>query len=153
MRVSLEKFRVHILKLLFPPIFCCYFRHLVSETNLFSGLKLHQILHTCLINAVSFYCLWHGAIYSRQYTDKTLTLRKSMYMRASGASLENCWHILHSKTAISFNICCWYIRYLVDTNDMLVGLTCTDKFPNVPTNSVKSLWGGGGREGATPWLR
>ena len=29
-------------------------------------------------NVVSFYYLWYGATYKRQYTDKTLTLRKSL---------------------------------------------------------------------------
>ena len=39
-------------------------------------------------------------MYKRQCADKTLTLRKSMYMRASGASEHRkCWHF-----AISFNI-------------------------------------------------
>ena len=37
------------------------------------------------------------------YTDKTLTLRKSMYI-CERASLENFLAFLHSKTAISFNI-------------------------------------------------
>ena len=45
------------------------------------------------INAVSFYYLWYGTMYKRQYTDKTLTLWKSTYMRASGASeLRKIWH-------------------------------------------------------------
>ena len=45
------------------------------------------------INAVSFYYLWYGTMYKWQYTDKTLTLWKSMYMRASGASeLRKFWH-------------------------------------------------------------
>ena len=50
-----------------------------------------------------------------QYTDKTLTLRKSVYMRARGASeLRTIFAFSHSKTAISFNILlvlqilCWY---------------------------------------------
>ena len=33
-----------------------------------------------------FYYLWYGTMYKRQYTDKTLALWKSMYMRAN---LEN----------------------------------------------------------------
>ena len=40
--------------------------------------------------------------YKRQYTDKTLTLRKCMYMRAS--ELRKFWHFHIPKTAISFNI-------------------------------------------------
>ena len=46
-----------------------------------------------IINAVPYYYLWYGVtyIYKRQYTDNTITLRKSMNMRASAerASLEN----------------------------------------------------------------
>ena len=64
-------------------------------------------IHIYTINAVSFYHLWYDAIYTskRQYTDKTLTLRKCMYMRASGGSkLRKISAFLHSKTAISFNI-------------------------------------------------
>ena len=53
---------------------------------LISGVN---ILHTYTINTVSFYYSWYGAIcinmelLKRQYTDKTLTLRKCMCMRAS----------------------------------------------------------------------
>ena len=37
---ELRKFsHFHILKLLFPSIFCCYFRYFVSETHSFSGLQ------------------------------------------------------------------------------------------------------------------
>ena len=44
-------------------------------------------LHTYYtINVVPFYYLWYGTINKQQYTDKTLTLRKSINMRAS---LEN----------------------------------------------------------------
>ena len=55
-----------------------------SETYIFSGLKIH--LHTYTINAVPFYYLRYRARYKRQYTKQTLTLRKSMNMRASGTS-------------------------------------------------------------------
>ena len=42
---ELQKFfHLLILKLLFPSIFCLYFRYFVSETYIFSGLQLH--LHT-----------------------------------------------------------------------------------------------------------
>ena len=46
MRASGERKIMHILilKLLFPSIFCWYFRYFVSEIYLFSGLQLH--LHT-----------------------------------------------------------------------------------------------------------
>ena len=70
-----------------------------SETYTFSGLK---ILHANTINAVPLYYLWR---YKWKYTDKTLTLRKSMNMRASGASeLRQIFAFSHNKTAISLNI-------------------------------------------------
>ena len=82
---ELRKFlHFHILKLLFRSIFCWYLWYFVSE--IFSGLKLH--LHI-IYNKCSFLLnITHGMalIYKRQYTDKTLTLWKSMNMRASGAS-------------------------------------------------------------------
>ena len=49
--------------------------------------------------------------------------------------------------------------YFVGTNDKLVGLslTCTDKFPNVPTKLRKQLLGGGQLPRPPPppplWLR
>ena len=42
-------------------------------------LRYKLLLHTYTINVVSFYYLWYGAVYKRQYTDKTLTLGESMY--------------------------------------------------------------------------
>ena len=97
-----------------------------------SGLKLH--LHTHTINAVPCYYLY-GVVYKRQYTDKTLKLRKSMYMRASGASELRKYSHFYILKLLFLSILCWYFRYFVGTNDMLVdrAYTCTDKFPNVPT--------------------
>ena len=91
----------HILKLLFPSIFSWYFRYFVSETYIFSGLKIH--LHT--INAVPFYYLW--------YTDKTLTLKKkSMNMRASGASELITFAHFHLLN-------CYFLQYFLGTSDTL----------------------------------
>ena len=42
------------------------------------------------IICISLYPLWYDAIYKRQYIDKTVTLRKCMYMRAS--ELRFFWH-------------------------------------------------------------
>ena len=39
-----------------------------------------------ITSAVSFYYLWYGTMYKWQYTDKTLTLWKSMYIYASERS-------------------------------------------------------------------
>ena len=107
----------------------------------FSGLKVH--LHIHKINAVGYY-LWYGVVYKRQYTDKTLTLRKSMYMRSNGASeLRKCSHIYILKL-LFLSIFCWYFRYFVGTNDMLVGLHVATNFQMYRQNSEKALLGGGG---------
>ena len=67
-----------------------------------------------------------------------------MYIRANGASeLRKFLHFYISKTAISFNIC-WYFRYFVGTNDMLVGLHVATNFQMYRQNSEKALLGGGG---------
>ena len=118
--------------------------------NTFSGLKVH--LHIHKINAVGYY-LWYGVVYKRQYTDKTLTLRKSMYMRSNGASeLRKCSHIYILKL-LFLSIFCWYFRYFVGTNDMLVGLHVATNFQMYRQNSEKALWGGGGDCPPAPRLR
>ena len=125
-----------------------------SETYIFRT-QIH--LHTYTINAVPFNYLWYGAIYKWQYTDKTLTLRKCMYMRTSGASELRNFSIFTFLKLLFLSIFCRYIRYFVGTNDMLVGLhvptnfqmyrqifKCTDKTPK------KHYWGGGGGAVAPP---
>ena len=102
-----KKLHLLILKLLFPSIFLLvYFRFFVSETYIFSGLQLH--IHTYTINAVSFHYLWYGTIYKRQYADKTLTLGKSMYMRAS----------LEKNCIFTFKNCSFF-QYFVGTSETL----------------------------------
>ena len=64
-----------------------------------------------------------------------------MYMRASAASELRKNACSHSKTAISFNILLVLqklCRYKFHTSR----LTCTDRFPNVPTKLRKSIIGG-----------
>ena len=58
------------------------------------------------------------------YTDKTLTLRKSMYASERAQKIFSHFYILKLQF---LSIFCWYFRYFVGTNDMLVGL-------HVPTN-------------------
>ena len=136
----------HILKLLFPSIFCWYFWLYLRNT--FSGLKVHLHIHT--INSVGYY-LWYGVVYKRQYTDKTTTLRKSMYMRANGASeLRKCSHFYISLKLLFLSIFCWYFRYFVGTNDMLVGLHVATNFEMYRQNSEKALLAGGGGGGLPP---
>ena len=92
--------------------------HILCLRNImFSGLQIH--LHTYTINAVPFYVVWGLLICKRQYNDKTLTLRKSMYMRASGASdLRKLSHF-HIRKLLFLSIFCWYFRYTLS-----VQMTC-----------------------------
>ena len=86
MRASeLRKFsHFHMLRLLFPSIFCWYFRYFVSET-------------------VSLYHLY-DTIYKRQYTDKALPLRKCICAIERSERAQKMFAFSHSKTVISFNI-------------------------------------------------
>ena len=73
-------------------------------------------------------------------------------MRASGAcELRKFWYHYILKL-LFLSLFCWYIRYFVGTNDMLVGLhvptnfqmyrqisKCSDKTPK------RHYWGGGGQ--------
>ena len=87
---------------------------------------------------------FNGAIFDNIPT-KTLTLGKSMYMPASGASeLRKCshFHILKPQFFQYFvgilQILCRY------TNDTLVGLHAPKKIPNVYRQNSKKHYGGGG---------
>ena len=92
----------HILILLFPSIFCWDFRYFVSETCLISG--------------------------KRQYTDKTLTLRKYMCMRASEASELRKFRYLYILKLLFF-------LYFVGTSDALsVQRHAVSAYNHVPTN-------------------
>ena len=66
----------------------------------------------------------HAAIYKRQYTNKTLTLRKCISMRSSEASELSTFRYFYILKLRFLSIFCRYIRmirYFVGTNDMLVG--------------------------------
>ena len=121
---ELRKFSdFYILKLLFPSIFCWYFRYFVSET--------FSLYH--------FIMVWCYNYYKRQYTDKALTLRrciyvhtqnindiinkeKSMNMRARGASeLRKCSHF-HILKLLFPSIFCWYFRYFVSETYLFSGV-------------------------------
>ena len=77
---------------------------LSQKHNIFRSQITICMIHD-IINAVRCYYLWYGVIYKRQYTDKTLTLRKSMNMRAS--ELGNFLHF-HSLKLLFPSIFCWY---------------------------------------------
>ena len=71
------------------------------------------------------------------YTDKTLTLRKSMYIYASElGELRKFSRHFYILKLLFLSIFCWYFRYFVGTNDMLVGL-------HVVTKLWKSIIEGG----------
>ena len=68
-----------------------------------------------------------------------------MYMRASGASeLRKFSRIFTFLKLLFLSIFCWYFRYSVGTNDMLVGLHVATNFEMYRQNSEKALLGGGG---------
>ena len=78
--------------------------------------------------------------HKRQYTDKTLKWRKSMYMRASGASELRQFSHFYILKLLFLSIFCWYFRYFVGTKLM----TCLSAYM-YRQNSEKALWGGGGQ--------
>ena len=65
-------------------------------------------------------------------------------MRASGASELRKFSHFHILKVLFLSIFCWYFRYFVGTNDMLVGLNVPTNFQMYRENSEKALWGGGG---------
>ena len=68
----------------------------------------------CHSNAVSFYYLWYGAIYKRQYTNKHVTLNKCMCIRSLRARLEN--------FGIFTFLNCYFFQYFVGTLKISHGL-------------------------------
>ena len=129
----------HILKPLFPSIFCWYFWYFISETYIFqvSNYNLHDAYyHQC--SSLFLLMVWRY-IYKRQYTDKHTDIEK-IYIceRAERASLGN-FRIFTkiSKTAISFNIL------------LVLQILCRYKWHAcrltscVPTKLRKSIGGGG----------
>ena len=73
-------------------------------------------------------------------------------MRASGASdFRTFSHVYILKRLFPSNFC-WYFRYFVGTNDMLVGLHVPTNFQMYRQNSEKALLGvgGGGGGGIAP---
>ena len=112
-----------ILKLLFPSIFCWYFRYFVSETYIFSGLPLH--LHTYPINAVFLvlylWYIWH-------YDITTLCRQNT----------RKCLHF-HIKKRLFLSIFCWYKCTSVGTNYILVGSHVPTDFQMYRQNFEKAL--------------
>ena len=112
---ELRKFwHFYILTLLFLSIFCRYSRYFVGTNDMLVGLHVPT----------------NFLIYRQ-----TLTLSKCMCMRLSGASeLRKFWHFY------ILNLL-FLLIYILSVHQILCRykwhacrLTCTDKFPNVPTN-------------------
>ena len=65
-------------------------------------------------------------------------------MRANGASELRKYSHFYILKLLFLSIFCWYFRYFVGTNDMLVGLHVATNFQMYRQNSEKALLGGGG---------
>ena len=66
-----------------------------------------------------------------------------MSMRASGAcELRKKKSHFHTLNLLFLSIFCWYFRYFVGTNDMLVGLHVPTNFRMYRQKSEKALWEG-----------
>ena len=77
--------RFHILKLLFPSIFCWYFWYFISETHIFSGLKITSSLY---IQSMQFPVITYGmALYiNDSYVYRQNTNIEKIYVYASERS-------------------------------------------------------------------
>ena len=71
-------------------------------------------------------------------------------MRANGASELRKFSHFYILKLLFLSIFCWYFRYFVGTNDMLVGLHVAKNFQMYRQNSEKALLGGGGGIAALP---
>ena len=103
-----------------------------SKTYIYD-IQVSKYMCVHIYNQCSSIVLLVVCRYKWQYTDNTLTLRK-IYEHASELRKFSHFHILK---LLFLSIFCWYFRYVVGTNDLR--LTCTDKFPNVPTKLRKSI--------------
>ena len=105
---------------LYPVIFCCkllYFEKWnaeinQTETEIYASERLKilvtpaYIYSQCSSLFLFLLMVWR---YNRPYTEETLILRKSMYMRVSGErEFRKLSHFHFLKLLIFTNICCWY---------------------------------------------
>ena len=122
----------------------------ISHTLSQKHISFQVSSYICILQSMQFPVITYGMALYRQYVDKTLKLRKSMYMRASGASeLRKFSHYYISKTAISFNILL-VLQILCRYKWHACRLTCTDNFQMYRQNSKNALLGGGGGAIAPP---
>ena len=80
-----------------------YTRERAPQKHIFSGLKIH--LHTCSSLFLILLMVWR---YKRQYTDKTLTLRKIYDYASEPASALRKFSHFHILKRQFPSICCWY---------------------------------------------
>ena len=127
----------HTLKLLFPSIFYWNFRYFVSETIMFKS----QITSAYIYNQCSFLLLLYGMALKTTVCRQNTNIDK-IYIYASERSerAQTIFAFSHSKTAISSNILL-VLQILCRYKLHACRLTCTDKFPNVPTKLRKSIIG------------
>ena len=121
-------------------ILLVYFWYFISETHIFSGLKshLHMYIQSMQFPVIT-YCM---ALYvNDSYVYRQNTNIEKIYV----SRLENFSHTYILKL-LFLSIFCWYFRYFVGTNEMLVtvGLHVATNFEMYRQNSEKALLGGGG---------
>ena len=157
---ELRKFgHFHILILLFPSIFLLVL-HILCLRNIFNCRC--QITSAYIYQSMQFPFITYGMVlYKRQHTDQaTNTYIEQMYVYASELRKFGIFTFLN---LYSFNILSVH-QILCRYKWHACRLTCSDKFPNVPTNcqmyrqnSEKALWGGGDSCHPPPppplWLR
>ena len=106
MRASIEIFYFYILK-----FYSLKYSVVLCLKNICCRVSYNICIYT--INAVSLYHLWYDAMYKRQHTHKSLTVRKCMHVRASGASELRQFSHFHILKLLFSSIFCWYFRYFV----------------------------------------
>ena len=120
----------------------CYIRPLYNEVPLY--IFRSQITSAYnLWNQMQFPFLTYGVVLhiNNNIPTKTITLRKSIYMLVSRASERRNFSHFHILTLLFLSIFCWFFRYFVGTNDMLVGLDVPTYFQMYRQNFEKTLLG------------
>ena len=76
---------------------------------------------------------------------KTTVYRQNInIVKIYASELRKFGHFYIVLKVLFLSIFCWYFRYFVGTNDMLVGLHVPTNFQMYRQHSEKALWGGGG---------
>ena len=88
--------------------------------NIYCQVSYNICIHT---QSMQFPFITYGMmLYKRQYTDKALTLRKCMYVRASRASDLRTFSNFHILKLLFPSIFCWYLRYFVSDTYLFSGV-------------------------------